>query len=73
METQEESAPSSSTQFVDDINQRLVEIFTMAQKQFRTAGLTYSEKLHQFFVDLGNAPAAEGSDENVETSTTTEA
>ncbi len=73
METQEDTVPPSQ-RFVDDLDQRLLEIFALAKEHFRTAGLTYSEKLHQFFVDLGGtpAPSTESSDEEVETSAKTE-
>ena len=60
METPQDPAPSSK-RFVDDLDQRLLEIFALAKEHFRTAGLAYSDKLHQFFVDLGSesTPAAD--------------
>lgn len=73
METQEDTAPSSAN-FANDLNQRLLEIFALAQHHFRTAGLAYSEKLHQFFVDLGTeTPSTESADAEGETSAESEA
>ncbi len=55
METQEPPAPpATSAKFVEDLNQRFFEFLAQAQRQFRTTGLVYSEKLHQYFVDLGS-------------------
>lgn len=67
METQEDTpSPSPAAKLVDDMGQRLFEILAQAQEQFRSTGLAYSEKLHQFFVDLGSEPAKVENDEEQE-------
>lgn len=71
MKTQEDTAPPCNS--ADELNQRLLEMFALAQRHFRTAGLAYSQKLHQFFVDLGAEPAPTESEDEGETSAKSEA
>lgn len=68
MQTQEETTPPSAT-LIDELNERLQQFLAQAQSQFRATGLTYSEKLHQFFVDLGKEEEATD-DSDIETSAT---
>lgn len=70
MQTQEETSPPSSSNLIDDLNQRVRELLAQAQSQFRATGLEYSEKLHQYFVNLSNETASEPGQEDVETNAT---
>jgi hypothetical protein len=69
MQTQEETTTPPAN-LIDDLNQRLRQLLLQAQSQFRATGLTYSEKLHQFFVDLGREDASLEDDSDIETSAT---
>jgi hypothetical protein len=67
--TQEETILPPPT-LIDDLNRRVRELLAQAQSQFRATGLTYSEKLHQFFVELGQEDAPLELDSEIVTSAT---